>query len=76
MNSRAKEKRIEGFNARNQGDHEYMKWQNLIEDSCPGLRCTVIMRPHTISIRTDSYTDYLLARSVVVKRTGLEVVRG
>lgn len=76
MSDRTKEKRIEGATCRGTGDREYMKWQNLIEDSCPGLKCSVVVRPFQISIRTDSYADFLLAKSVVSKRTGLEVVRG
>jgi len=76
MSGRNQFKMIQGDSTRDQGVHEYQSCQNLIEDSCPGLRCTVIMRPHTISIRTETLADYYVAASIVRKRTELEVVRG
>lgn len=51
------------------------KWENLIEDECRVKRSVVVMQK-AILIRTDSYVDFVIAKSVVSKRTGLEVVRG
>jgi hypothetical protein len=66
---------IQGFSARDQGHLPYMQWQNLIEEMC-GVQCTVKVELKQISIRTADYADFVLAKSVVSKRTGLEVVRG
>jgi hypothetical protein len=40
------------------------------------VEATVVITAHTISIRTGSYADYVMAKSVVKPRTSLEIVRG
>jgi hypothetical protein len=75
MGSRTRFKQIQGPSTHSQGQHDYMAWQNIIEESC-GVKCTVVVTDKAISIRTESYPDYLLAKSEVSKRTGMKVVRG
>lgn len=67
--------KIQGPSTRDQGSHDYMKWENLIEDECK-VKCSVVVMQKAISIRADDYRDFILAKELVSKRTGLEVVRG
>jgi hypothetical protein len=66
-------KRKLGFNLH--GEDEYKIFQDMILSE-KGVECSVVITAHTISIRTESYADYVLAKSVVKPRTGLEIVRG
>lgn len=57
------------------GEDAYKTWQDLILKE-KHVECTVVISSHTISIRTESWADYYLAKSVVKSRTSLEIVRG
>lgn len=75
MNRRESAKSIQGPSTNFQGDREYLRLQNLVEDEC-GVRCTIVVRPHCVSVRTVDYTDFVLARSILIKRgTSKPVVR-
>lgn len=53
----------------------YERLQDAVCDQM-GVRCTIKVKEHCVSVRTkdNSFTDFVLARSVISKRTGLPVV--
>jgi hypothetical protein len=64
--------RKQGFNLH--GADMYKQFQDLIfADS--GVECSVVVGSHCISIRTKDYADYVIAKSVIKGRTGLDIVR-
>lgn len=65
---------IQGNQNRTDGPMEYMKWENLIFDE-KQVVCTVVMKSGTISLRTKDYIDFVLAKSVLKRRTKHPIVR-
>jgi len=66
--------KIQGPSLRDQGVREYQRLENAIEDET-GVKCSVLVKPDCISIKTLDWTDYYLAKSVISKRSVLPVVR-
>lgn len=65
---------IKEKSAKYYGDEEYMKWQELVREHA-GVNVTIKCSPSRISVRSESYADYVLARSVLAGRTSKEVYR-
>lgn len=66
---------IQGPSTRAQGCREYMRLQNAVEDEC-GVQCTILVKPgECISVKTQDWADFYLARSVINPRTILPIVR-
>lgn len=40
-----------------------------------GVQCFVRIKKDEVSVRTQDYPDFVMARSIIRQRTGLEVVR-
>lgn len=53
----------------------YEIFQDEITAKQPGLKCTVVVTPQHISIRTENYPDFLLARSAIKGMTSLDIIR-
>lgn len=64
---------IQGDRYHFQGVGEHQQLENLIEDKA-GVRCFVEVQGGSLKIRTKSYTDYVLARSVIKGRTSLVIL--
>lgn len=62
-----------GF-GRSAGEMEYQRFQQSILDKT-GVLCTVMIRAGIVSIRTENYIDFILARSAVRGMTSLDIIR-
>lgn len=63
----------QGPSTKYQGVQEHQQLENLIEDKA-GVRCFVEVQGGSLKIRVKSYTDYVLARSVIKGRTSLRIL--
>lgn len=52
----------------------YETLQDAVEKEA-GVRCSIIVTPKIVSIRTKSLADYYLAKAVIRQRVSQEVVR-
>lgn len=61
------------------GDHYHPGLTSELENAVlreKGVICSIKIVDETAKITAHDYPDYVMARSVVSKRTGLEVIRG
>lgn len=54
--------------------NQYEVLQAIIAREHPGIKCSVLVKPGIVSIRTADYGDYLLAKKAIKGRVSEEII--
>jgi hypothetical protein len=64
----------QGPTSHSEGTRAYEQFQQRILDKT-GVACTVIVRPHNVTIRTATYADFVLAKAAIKGSVSVPILR-